>query len=352
VRLSYSDLDNNGSINPSTEILSEKNYYPFGLLQKGYNNVVSSNVNSVAEKFKYNGKELQEELGLNTYDYGARMYDPAIGRFMQLDPHADSYPWATPYNYAFNNPALVIDPDGKDGIVSGSGTKDDPYVVTANYYYYGLNDKQAKGLQSAADAYNNGGKSHKIKDGDGNNTYVQFKIGVTEAGSAEQAQELATNDYKDTADGGAASFGNVVTVGSSSEGNELGSASRHKIELNQNKITNTLNANPGGKESSVIRGVFIHEIGHNIGGNHGDTGSIMQNTGINPNRSSNTIGGSGNGTFSYDNPFVDKNGIRAIMGRVNMVPGSINSAYLSDKENKRVNKAEKDGTVGRLKTTN
>ncbi len=84
-------------------------------------------------------------------------------------------------------------------------------------------------------------------------------------------------------------------------------------------------------------------------------GSIMKDTGITPNRSANTIGGSGDGTFSYSNPSVSKNGLRAIMGRVNISPGtpaSINSAYLSDKENKAVNEVEKYGTVGRLKTIN
>ena len=53
IRLSYSDLDLNGAISPATEILSENNYYPGGLLHKGYSNVVSSNANSQAEKYKY-----------------------------------------------------------------------------------------------------------------------------------------------------------------------------------------------------------------------------------------------------------------------------------------------------------
>ncbi|MEW7291265.1 DUF6443 domain-containing protein [Aquimarina sp. 2304DJ70-9] len=351
VRLSYTDADNNGIIEQS-EIIEESNYFPFGLKQKGYNGSVSSLGNSTAQKFKYNGKELQEELGLNTYDYGARMYDPAIGRFMQIDPHSYSYPWATPYNYAFNNPALVIDPDGKDGVVSGSGTKKDPYVVTANYYHHGLSDKQAEGLQSAADAYNSKGKAHTIKDGDGNKVYVKFNIGVTKAESAEQASELATNDYVETSDGATASFGNVVTIGGDSKGDDLGAATRHRITLNEEKIANTLEAYPGGRESDIIKGTFIHEIGHNIGGSHGDPGSTMQSTKITNNIPSGTIGGSGDGTFNYSNPSVSKNGIRAIMGRVNMVPGSINSNYLSDKENKQVNQAIDPGSSGRLKSTN
>ena len=73
------------------------------------------------------------------YDYHFRMYDPAIGRMLQMDPHASDYGKMSPYSYAFNDPVLVIDPDGRDGIVTGSGTADDPYVITANYYYYGLN---------------------------------------------------------------------------------------------------------------------------------------------------------------------------------------------------------------------
>ncbi|UOB16279.1 hypothetical protein [Abyssalbus ytuae] len=60
IRLSYSDTDNNGSINASTEIIEENNYYPFGLKHKGYN----SNINGVDHPYGYNGMEEQNELGL------------------------------------------------------------------------------------------------------------------------------------------------------------------------------------------------------------------------------------------------------------------------------------------------
>jgi RHS repeat-associated protein len=70
--------------------------------------------------YKYNGKELQDELGLNLYDYGARNYDPALGRWMNIDPLAENHHENTPYMYANNNPVIFVDPDGKDFTLYGA----------------------------------------------------------------------------------------------------------------------------------------------------------------------------------------------------------------------------------------
>lgn len=110
IRLSYADADGNGSI-AATEIIEEDNYYPFGLKHTGYN-LVTANGNARAQKIKFQGQERQDELGLNIYDYGARNYDPAIGRWFNIDPLAEKSRRHSPYNYAFNNPIRFIDPDG------------------------------------------------------------------------------------------------------------------------------------------------------------------------------------------------------------------------------------------------
>ena len=88
------------------------NYYPFGLQHKGYNNMTSSNGNSTAQKFKFGGKELNEELGLDWYDFGARNYDASLGRWMNIDPMGELLMSHSPFNYAFNNPVYFDDPTG------------------------------------------------------------------------------------------------------------------------------------------------------------------------------------------------------------------------------------------------
>ncbi len=112
IRLAYGDFDKDGSIDVFNEIIEEHNYYPFGLKHKGYNDVVSADVNSQATKYKYNGKELSEELGLDWYDYGWRNFDASLGRWMNIDPLAERRYELTTYNYVQNSPMFRIDPDG------------------------------------------------------------------------------------------------------------------------------------------------------------------------------------------------------------------------------------------------
>jgi RHS repeat-associated protein len=65
--------------------------------------------------YRYNGKELNEDYGMDLYEYGFRWYDAAIGRFTGVDPLADHPNQVdnSPFAYAWNNPVSLTDPDGR-----------------------------------------------------------------------------------------------------------------------------------------------------------------------------------------------------------------------------------------------
>ena len=95
-------------LNQNGTVEEVNHYYPFGGLFASSTNV---------QPYKYNGKELDTENGLNWYDYGARMYDPALGRFTTVDRYAEKYSSMSPYQYAANSPVMNIDVNGDSIIV-------------------------------------------------------------------------------------------------------------------------------------------------------------------------------------------------------------------------------------------
>ena len=79
-------------------------YYPFG-------GVFASSAS--VQPYKYNGKELDREIGLDWYDYGARHYDAVLGRFLTVDLMADKCWQWSPYAYCLDNPVKYIDFNGE-----------------------------------------------------------------------------------------------------------------------------------------------------------------------------------------------------------------------------------------------
>ncbi len=98
----------------NADIMQEDHYYPFGMQLGGQS--WQNPLQIAANKYLYNGKELQDDLGFDLYDYGARMYDPQIGRWNRIDPMIEFHFDYTPYAYVYNNPINFIDPFGLDSV--------------------------------------------------------------------------------------------------------------------------------------------------------------------------------------------------------------------------------------------
>jgi len=179
IRLSYKDINPLNSSNTDIEIVEESNYYPFGLKHKGYNTII----NGRHHKYMFGGKELQDDdlsgSSLDWYDVSARNYDPALGRWMNIDPLAKMMTRHSPYNYAFDNPIFFIDPDGMSPIATlrngGTITQKD-----IDHSSFGGNQISTTNLGSAASqgGGNNIGDPEK-KNSDGTTTYTVGQISYT-----------------------------------------------------------------------------------------------------------------------------------------------------------------------------
>jgi RHS repeat-associated protein len=107
------NINNTTVATVSGQLVEEYNYYPYGLV------FGASSASSAIKKtdYLYNGKELQHNEfgagnGLELEDYGARLYDPQIGRWTTPDPLAEKGRRWSPYCYGLDNPIRFIDPDG------------------------------------------------------------------------------------------------------------------------------------------------------------------------------------------------------------------------------------------------
>ncbi|OFY11305.1 MAG: hypothetical protein A2W94_07175 [Bacteroidetes bacterium GWE2_42_42] len=130
------------------DVISSTDYYPFGSAMPGRNS------NSDNYRFGFNGKEKVDELfesSGSAYDFGARLYDSRLGRWMACDPMAVKYPGYSPYHFGYCDPIAVIDPDGRENvIVVGVQGGPDEYMTRENNFY-GRAVHHAKKLSSSGE---------------------------------------------------------------------------------------------------------------------------------------------------------------------------------------------------------
>jgi RHS repeat-associated protein len=161
VRLVVNTTGTGGTIEQQTD------YYPFGMTIAEYNGSVID--------YRYNGKELQDDLintkKLDWYDYGARFYDPQIGRFHTIDPMAEDFPSWAPYHYVHNNPIVLVDPSGMSAtkyededknLLLETNDGSDAVVTVTNDKRAGF-DAAVKGTKNTDDvAWNNSMKEYAL----------------------------------------------------------------------------------------------------------------------------------------------------------------------------------------------
>ena len=113
-------------------VLEQNDYYAYG------ERVADSTMQTTSiNRWRYNAKEEQDSIaGLPYLDYGARLYDPVIGRWLQQDPMAAKYPHLSPYNFCGDNPVNFVDPEGRKirgvTVQDAQNFRDDIYHILAD----------------------------------------------------------------------------------------------------------------------------------------------------------------------------------------------------------------------------
>lgn len=251
-------------------------YYPFGMEMEG---AWSNNQPDQKQRYRYNGMEINPELGL--YDYGARNYDPVTARWTSIDPHADSYLSLSPYSYVANNPINAIDPDGRDYILIFDH-ENKTVTIQGTYYTQTGDNKSYEDASTATSFWNDksGEYNYSVGKGDDATSYsVNFDLNVESVDNpvAEANKDNAGFEVEEAMNPGSGS--NVYGIRTDSD----------PLFVNDNADQETDGATKGGnligvKESRSGTDTGAHEVGHTLATGHQSSG-VMTSASNSPARS-------------------------------------------------------------------
>ena len=142
--------------NASTgNVVETSDFLPFGTRWSQTSGSSSATITDATNRWRYSGKEEQKAINstLPLIDYGARMYDPTIARWMSMDPMAEKYYPMSPYEYCANNPIYFVDYHGDSLWVKNHGNE---YQFNNGSFYLNGQKVKAKGfLKSVGRALEN-----------------------------------------------------------------------------------------------------------------------------------------------------------------------------------------------------
>jgi len=240
--------------NQNGTIEQANHYYPFGM-------TFGEGIDNSDNRYKYNGKELDRMHGLDLYDYGARHYDAAIGRWGVIDPLAEINVSISPYVYCSNNPINRVDPDGRDDYGLDSSTKRLSLVKRTD-------DKTDFVSTGAFD------KDGKFTSNDEPNSFIQISKGVLNA--KDDKQDLSKEGFVTTNENQTDGV-NLMQFVSSQTGVELDGKGFNTKEGKSELIVGNWDANTTDKshttkfniEGTVTFEIHTHPTGNNSGFGYG-----------------------------------------------------------------------------------
>ena len=236
-------------------------YYPFG--------GTFASTSSV-QPYKYNGKELDRQGGLDWYDYGARHYDVALGRWHVVDPMAEEYYGISPHVYVANNPLKYIDLNGDSISVAELYERDDQgKLINSNQvkaFEFLMSTKEGKALLAnyamkgqtiAGFSFSKDGKYHN------KGINISFGAGVRDA-SVSGTTSFSLNDEN---------LNVQIMVGNSSDNADLLDTFIHEIvihadqssaDFSDDKVMNNSNVYPALRKMDESRGYKQHWQERNV----------------------------------------------------------------------------------------